>query len=240
MLAQWILPALALSGSLQSVAAVPTRTNCRCTIVSNDTVPASTPRPSADSFDICSGLGPELEHFRHAEPDLYASYIHQAKASDSTPTDEEQPLTTTVLLQLAAKNGFQNLGVVLPSTESRIVCRSAPEPFSAYQDSRMTLLALQVIVAIAVLACLAECVTLVADWLSNRRCLQQKPALRLIGAEQRLRAVMSPESIFSPGAEKKLRAYSSPDWMPRTLSEKGRQFDAYEEEDDDEMNRPVM
>lgn len=152
--------------------ALPARTHCVCTIVDATTAhlrplePSFTTPSSTRQLDICSTLGPELETFRARHPDQYSSFISESSLStalpeDPTATDEEKPLSTTVLLQLAAKNGFQNLGVVLPSAptdrpQERIVCRTEFESDAAYQDSVVTLLALQIIVGFAMLACVAE------------------------------------------------------------------------------------
>ena len=74
----------------------------------------------------------------------------------------------------------------------------------------------------------------------------QKRALRLTGAERLLRAptYADLEFMFSPGAEKKMQAYRSPQWTSQTPCEK-RECTAYlialeGDDDDDEMNRPVM
>lgn len=71
--------------------------------------------------------------------------------------------------------------------------------------------------------------------------LSIKAPLRLTGAEKRLRAFTEVEVVFSPGAEKKLRVYASPNWVPRPSSAEKREFEAYKDEDeDDELSRPVM
>ncbi|KAL1611890.1 hypothetical protein SLS60_000112 [Paraconiothyrium brasiliense] len=62
-----------------------------------------------------------------------------------------------------------------------------------------------------------------------------RPAgLRLSGEEKRLLAVPATEreDMRSPGVEKKLRAYASPGWKSQRYS--------YTEDEDDELNRPVM
>lgn len=95
---------------------------------------------------------------------------------------------------------------------------------------------------LAVLACAAECVTLVLRCMSrtSQEHIPEKPALRLSGEEKRLMAVPSIDVIFSPGGDKKMRAYRSGDWTPRSATGK-KEFEAYVvEEDDDELSRPVM
>ncbi|KAF2703934.1 hypothetical protein K504DRAFT_538405 [Pleomassaria siparia CBS 279.74] len=270
-----MLSLLALAALLLPVSSAPTRTNCRCTILDTSTskswtssIPASNSglSPSASEYNVCANLGPQLENFRHSQPDLYQSYIQRASLENSQPTPTptadqlQQPLTTTVLLRLAAQNGFESLGVVLPSAPTErpteiIVCHPEPETFTIYQDSKTTLFALNVIVAMVILACVAESIILVSDWLQRRKSTttpthhhHHHNTLRLTGAERLLRAPTRAdlECIFSPGAEKKMRAYEAPGWVERTTpSEKPEFFTAYlvtieEEDDDDEMNRPVM
>jgi hypothetical protein len=74
----------------------------------------------------------------------------------------------------------------------------------------------------------------------------EKSALRLPGAEKLLLAVpphpcfSDRNSTASPGAEKKLRAYETAKYFVSQGSNGKREFIAYESEDDDEANRPVM
>lgn len=174
MLTTSLLPLLSLASLLLPAFSAPTRTLCRCTIVDTSkpwtsSIPAST----SNTYDssICATLGPHLENFRHSQPDQYHTYLRNAAVEQATPTtdDDLEPLSTTVLLRLAAQNGFENLGVVLPSAPTErpreiIVCHPEPETFSAYKDSRTTLFALNVIVAMVVLACIAEVIILASDW----------------------------------------------------------------------------
>lgn len=72
-------------------------------------------------------------------------------------------------------------------------------------------------------------------------------SLRLVGAEKRLLAIPSTpyhnaaDAMASPGAEKKLRAYYE---APRYFVAQGgngrREFIAYDDDSDDEINRPVL
>ncbi|KAF2691587.1 hypothetical protein K458DRAFT_2901 [Lentithecium fluviatile CBS 122367] len=276
---------------LGTATAFPSRTHCLCTILDSSSTPKShrynaesippTEHPDAPPreyreappHNICSMLGPELENLRAEKPDLYTEFISHALtttiAEDATSTDEERPLSTTVLLQLAARKGFASLGVVLPSapaekSRERIVCRTEIESSPTYQDSLITLFVLQVIVGLAVLACVAEGITLALRWYvpsgfyprdpledhiltldtrMSRSALEhvpEKPALRLSGEEKRLLAVPEQEMMFSPGVDKKQRSYRNGDWTPRLASGK-KEFEAYVvEEDDDELSRPVM
>ncbi|PVI06530.1 hypothetical protein DM02DRAFT_424769 [Periconia macrospinosa] len=218
--------------------------------------------------DVCHALGPELENFRYTNPKAYSDFIAHssstevwvdpsspAAAPQSTPTQEEAPLSTTILLQMASRRGMNALGVVASSGQSRrqeprIRCTTEEvQDFRAYQDSVYTLLALQVIVAFAVLACVVEGVMLTVRWFRNDSeddddvddapSRSKKPALRLSGAEKRLRAFPSSEPIFSPGVDKKMRSYRSQTWTPSPVYSEKKVFDAWVDEDD-EMNRPVM
>ncbi|KAF2632654.1 hypothetical protein BU25DRAFT_330095 [Macroventuria anomochaeta] len=242
-----------------------TRTNCRCVLVSDAFNPLETPSaahwtpanwkptdptPSASpyhqqSLDKCANLGPELENFRHAKPDLYESYVRD-KLSSKTPypshDEEQKPLPTEVLMNKEARPTSR--------PNERIVCYSEPEAFSAYSDSCLTLWALQIIVAVTILACVAEGIHLGMRWFSGSSTdseedqISSKKALRLPGAERLLLAipaqVSEKDEIFSPGADKKIRAYEATRYFIVKSSSGRREFIAYDSEDDDEANRPVM
>ncbi|OAL56634.1 hypothetical protein IQ07DRAFT_13318 [Pyrenochaeta sp. DS3sAY3a] len=269
--------------------AFPTRTQCRCTIVSDAlSAPASSPSPahwlpsspspsasssSSSAADVCSNLGPQLEDFQLTKPDLYDSYMRSSQVPVSGA--QRSPVETTVLLDFAGSRSGK--GRPLEESEDprpttrprqRIVCQAEPEPFSAYQSSFLSLWATQLVVVLAVFACIAEGLHLGLRWyvdapsascsqvnsvliLSRRMERQSKDSgaqghgnLRLQGGEKRLLAIppsnADPESIFSPGADKKLRAYESARYVPVHWTMVKREFSAYDEEDDDEMNRPVM
>jgi hypothetical protein len=67
--------------------------------------------------------------------------------------------------------------------------------------------------------------------------------LRLSGEEKTLLAVPltnSGDFMYSPGVQKKLRAYETAKYFVSEGSNGKREFVAYESEDDDEVNRPVM
>lgn len=131
----------------------------------------------------------------------------------------------------------------------RIVCYSEPETFSAYNDSCLTLWALQIIVALTILACVGEAIHLGMRWYSDPSSeeaqISSEKALRLPGSERLLLAVPAQASsekddILSPGAEKKTRAYEATRYFVVKSSSGRREFIAYDSEDDDEANRPVM
>lgn len=246
--------------------AVPTRTlqrsHCRCVLAPNVFNPLVTPSaehwtpanwkptdptPSASPYrqqspDKCATLGPELENFRHAKPDLYDSYVRDKIAALAPHASHEMPLPTEVLMN------------ELPRSTSRvtehIVCYSEPEAFSAYSDSCLTLWALQIIVAMAILACVAEAINLGMRWFSSSSIasgedqVSSEKALRLPGAERLLLAipaqVNAKDDMFSPGADKKTKAYEATRYFVVKSASGRREFIAYDSEDDDEANRPVM
>ncbi|KAI4945419.1 hypothetical protein J4E86_009306 [Alternaria arbusti] len=74
--------------------------------------------------------------------------------------------------------------------------------------------------------------------------VSEKSSLRLTGAERRLLAIptgpQEADSVFSPGAEKKLRAYETTRYFVTQASSGRREFIAYDDDSDDEANRPVM
>ncbi|KAF9735042.1 hypothetical protein PMIN06_000815 [Paraphaeosphaeria minitans] len=268
MLSKTLLSALASALLLSTAAALPSRTHCRCTITPADAAPsppstyhdslenpdtlvASTPTPP----DLCLALGPSLENLRTANPALYASYISKTDAQQlAAATTAHTPLSTTILLRLAAQQGFQNLGVVLPGAPpqdggERIACRAetetgGEEAWSAYQVSWVTLVVLQVVVILVVVACVAEGVMFGMRWMASRTppalitlplTIPGRPArLRLSGEERRLFAIPVSDDFDtrSPGVEKKLRVYASLSWQAQRY--------AYIEDEDDEFNRPVM
>lgn len=232
------------------------RTHCRCILVSDafnpletpsaahwtpaswrttDPTPSSSPYRQQENLDKCATLGPELENFRQAKPDLYASYVRDK-------VSEERPLPTEVLMNKEPR----------PTTRpnERIVCYSEPETFSAYNGSCLTLWALQIIVALTILACVAEGIHLCMNWFSASRAdseedeVLSEKALRLPGAERLLLAIPSQasekEDVRSPGADKKTRAYEATRYFVVKSSSGRREFIAYDSDDDDESNRPVM
>jgi hypothetical protein len=127
------------------------------------------------------------------------------------------------------------------------VCRSEIDTFTAYQGSFVTLWALQIIIAIAILACIAEGVHLSVRWYSTSQSpSQHDQVLEKMGGMMRL-----------PGTQRFWLAISTSK-AGETITEKGsrgceatpiliveapngeRVVIAYEEDDDDEMYRPVM
>jgi len=65
-----------------------------------------------------------------------------------------------------------------------------------------------------------------------------------VGSEQRLLAIPTgphtADAVASPGAEKKLRAYESTKYFVTRYASGRKEFIAYEDDSDDESNRPVM
>lgn len=165
---------------LSSTTAAPTRTHCRCTIVTSPApqfTPSTahwTPTESA-SDDICSNLGPELENFSHNEPDFYASYLARTEGPSSlsdVSSWDQRPLSKSVLVNWSKEPRPTS------RPNSRIVCRAERDAFSAYQGSFTTLWILQMIVAVAILACIAEGVHLCVRWYGGA---EESTVMRLPG-----------------------------------------------------------
>ncbi|KAI4692042.1 uncharacterized protein J4E84_003010 [Alternaria hordeiaustralica] len=234
--------------------AAPTQTHCRCEIVADmpsSSVPASAAyTPSAAhwspadpsqspvaALNVCASLGSELQKLQHTEPELYDSYM--AGAIKDAP---QKPVPTAVLMN--SHEEAQSTS----SPHRRIVCHaesmlSTPE----FHSSFVGLWALQMIVVVAILACVAEGLHLGKQWMKNNSSpepVSEKSSLRLTGAERRLLAIptgpQEADSVFSPGAEKKLRAYETTRYFVTQASSGRREFIAYDDDSDDEANRPVM
>ncbi|KAF1366080.1 hypothetical protein EJ07DRAFT_92661 [Lizonia empirigonia] len=234
------------------------RSPCRCELVSAPALetPASAhwspttwspadPTPSASPYrrsaSSCSALGPELELFRVAKPELYEAYVRDKIATTSLLAPDalapDAPLPTEILM-----HGGE-----------RIRCYAAPDSLPAYNDTCATLWGLQMIVAATILACVAEAVHLALRWFWGRarapceedECGAAETAqLRLPGGERLLLAIPAAggekSDAFSPGADKKMRAYEATRYFVVKSSSGRREFVAYDSEDDDEANRPVM
>ena len=237
--------------------------------------------PIPVALDVCASLGSELERFRHTEPELYDLYMHGSGNNDAGAA--ERPIPTSVLLNRKetahAQSSEQQSRPSSPENRSRIVCFSeqqTTERFSAeFQSSFLGLWALQFIVVVAVLACVAEGVHLGKNWYVlhhpphpsllpcifranrllhrfqyykeiNTPTSPSSPAssLRLSGAEKRLLAIPTgpqvADAVSSPGAEKKLKAYEATRYFVTQGKSGRREFIAYEDDSDDEVNRPVM
>ncbi|KAI8938008.1 hypothetical protein NX059_005681 [Plenodomus lindquistii] len=244
--------------------AAPTRTNCQCTIVSDAPSPAqytpstahwmpSDPSPSSSISDACAPLGPKLDVFRLTEPGVYNTYLRLSKVELTEEGEVLQPIPTTVLLAFAAhRQGHQKTENATERDSSqpakRIVCRSAPSQLESDQDSILNLLISQIIIAVAILACAAEGIHIGIRWMNSRNKSAIPPSerscLRLPGGEKRLLAIpplsTSTDMIASSDAEKKARAYATVRFFVTQASNGRREFIAYDDEDDDEANRPVM
>ncbi|KAF2659256.1 hypothetical protein K491DRAFT_689377 [Lophiostoma macrostomum CBS 122681] len=241
---------LSLSG-LYSVSthAAPTRTHCLCSSIPAAAQPPTASPPISDELqhqqsqshnhdllqdsqilsDPCASLGPQLESLKNSAPEVYAQYFPADVPTPSLNT-EEKPVATSALLALAARNGYA-APEILPraqesssSTEQAIVCRSAPVLASELRFSKITLVGLQCLVAMAVLGCISECISVVGQWWSTN---EQERGLQLNGDEQRLRAFVVP--VITPEPEMKMRVPPN-----AVLGEEE------ENDEDDEMNRPVL
>jgi hypothetical protein len=224
-----------------TTSAAPTRTHCRCTVVA-DTPPAAIFSPSAAHWspaelspstltqDLCSNLGPQLEHFQRTAPDLYASYV-------SKPEDDNN---NNVLVKFAAQSKRDQEPRPTERPHQRIVCRSESDPFTAYNGSFVTLWALQIVVAVAILACMVEGVHLCMRWYGahDNRTLQHS-VMRLPGSGLLLKISGATKSVEVRDEKKDWRHEATP--MLIVQAPNGdRVCITYEEEDDDEANRPVM
>ncbi|KAF2819866.1 hypothetical protein CC86DRAFT_121490 [Ophiobolus disseminans] len=245
-------PLLATTLLVSTTYAAPTRTHCRCTIVA-DAPPSAiftpsaahwTPAessPSAVAADLCANLGPELENFQHTKTDLYESYLSRTEGASGNNA-QQRPLTTKVFVNFAARNELAKRNSEKeprPTTrpQQHIVCRSEPDPFSEYQGSFVTLWALQIIVIIAILACLAEGLHLSLQWYGTPEVASYTSWMRLPGRETLVLAIPTPSTQES---EKTARTYEAMPILIVQTPNGDRVCISYEEDDDDEMNRPVM
>ncbi|KAH8723907.1 hypothetical protein GQ44DRAFT_293071 [Phaeosphaeriaceae sp. PMI808] len=238
--------------------AAPTRTHCRCTVVADPPpvfspsvahwTPAQPP-PSHTPKDICSNLGPELENFQHTKSDLYDSYLARTEGQVDN-NDEQQPLTTKVLINYATgrelrarKNGHSE-----PRPTSRphprIVCHSEAEPFTEYQSSFTTLWVLQIIIAISILACVIEGVHSSVQWYSanpNSQTLdRQGRSIRLPGNSRLVLQFFHSNAQGGLAMGEKMQNAETMPMLVVHAPNGERVCINYEEDDDDEMYRPVM
>ncbi|KAF2738358.1 hypothetical protein EJ04DRAFT_50770 [Polyplosphaeria fusca] len=225
----WKLSVSALLLLLSSpISAAPTRTRCRCVVLDADS-PSPQPPSSQTSLpqaDICTNLGPQLEHFRFADPELYRAVMdaHSEPAS-ITPTEHDlRPLPTDVLSKLAERDAMYGEAVG-GAPAQRIVCQSVPEGVEgAYSASQSTLLLLQIIVAVAILGCVAEGISALTNWFEPKVAVASaapEPSVQLSGDEKRLYALSASDRFLGNG-------------------EKALALDVECDYDDDEMDRPVM
>jgi hypothetical protein len=222
---------------LSTTIAAPTRTHCRCTIAA-DADPRSsaahwTPAESKSAAtDFCSNLGPELENSRYTEPSVYDTYLRGKGQPDV--------LTVKVLANFATrKDTGRTEGDKEPRPVSRpyqhIVCRAEQDPLTEYQGSFITLWALQIMVIIAILACLAEGLHLSLRWYGTPSRTTQgdwaSGIMQLPGSE---------ELVFEfLGSEKTERTSDATPILIVQTPNGDRVCISYEDEDD-EMDRPVM
>ncbi|USP82612.1 hypothetical protein yc1106_09886 [Curvularia clavata] len=216
--------------------------------------------------DICTSLGSQLEKFRTTDPELYDLYMRGASPSPASSNSlDQKPIPTSVLLSGNQEAMHDYSPEDSSETEpkegkSRIVCFSTPRSSSQsanslgdFHSSPLALCALQLIVLFSILACVVEGIHLLKTYIQNytspNTSSDSLPAksLRLTGSEQRLLAIPNAHSYpqdamcCSPGAEKKLRAYEEAPTRYFASSRGGRrEFIAYDDDSDDEANRPVM
>jgi len=212
--------------------------------------------PSPVPVDVCSSLATQLERFQHTEPELYDAYMRDAK----------KPVPTNVLMAggstTETKDAVASSSPQSPPQHGRIRCYPAPKPSgSDFQSSFLSLWALQILIVVSILACVAEGIHLGIQRMRSSSSssssslglpsstpttpsFEKSSRLRLVGSEQRLLAIPTgphvTDVVASPGAEKKLRAYESTKYFVTRYSSGRKEFIAYEDDSDDESNRPVM
>jgi hypothetical protein len=232
-----------------TTSAAPTRTHCRCSVVA-DAAPPAIFTPSAAHWtpaellpstsappDLCSDLGPQLEHFQRTAPDLYASYLEKSDASSSK---------SNVLVNFAARNELQarraDASEPRPTSRphQRIVCHSESDPFTAYQSSFLTLWILQIVVAIAILACIVEGVHLCMRWYGAPDNSTQHGVMRFPGRQNLLLEVSGSTAGVAVRDEKRDSRQPATPMLIVQAPNGDRVCITYEEDDDDESNRPVM
>ncbi|RMZ72296.1 hypothetical protein GMOD_00007312 [Pyrenophora seminiperda CCB06] len=207
-----------------------TQTQCRCKIVQEAAQPIYTPSaahwspanptPSPVAADVCASLAIQLERFQHTEPELYHAYMRDAK----------KPVPTNVLMaggsSTETKDAVASSSPQPPPKQGRIACYAAPKSSgSDFQSSFLSLWALQILILVSILACVAEGIHLGI----------QRYRLLAIPTGPHINDV-----VASPGAEKKLRAYESTKYFVTRYASGRKEFIAYEDDSDDESNRPVM
>ncbi|CAE7207398.1 hypothetical protein CFE70_009007 [Pyrenophora teres f. teres 0-1] len=263
---RFVATSILLFTSATTAAPSRTQTQCRCEIVQEAAAPAYTPSaahwspssypsPSPSAVDVCSSLAVQLAHFQHTEPELYNVYMRHGK----------KPVPTHVLM--AGAQGSETENAVASSSSppppsrlqhGRIRCSAAaPKPISSdYQSSFLSLWALQIVIVVAILACIAEGIHLGIQHIRSTSTttttssspttpiFERSNRLRLVGSEQRLLAIPTgphiTDLVASPGAEKKLRAYESTKYFVTRYTSGRKEFIAYDDDSDDESNRPVM
>lgn len=240
---------------LCTTTAAPTRTHCRCTTVA-DAVPDAAFTPSAAHWtsaestpspvprDFCSNLGPELESFQHSKPDLYQMYLGRTEGPASN-NDHQQPFKTIkVSVNFAARKDSR--GSISKSewqsttrSHQRIVCHAESDLTKGYQGSFVTLWALQIIVAIGIIACIAEGLCLSLSWLGNPSTVLpgdwKSGPMRISGNETVVLQMSS--STYKPGTPE--QTYDAAPMLVLHAPNGDRICITYEE-DDDEVYRPVM
>ncbi|KAL5118377.1 hypothetical protein ACEQ8H_003726 [Pleosporales sp. CAS-2024a] len=181
---------------------------------------------------MCASLGPELEHF---DPDLlYLAHLSRTEEEDAPPSSsantndhhhhQQQRVfisPTTETEKNARRTRRKNMG---STTEPRPTSRPRqriPDPFTPYHGSFVTLWVLQIIVAMAIMACVAEGVHLSLRWYGTPD--TTTAMVRFPGSDKLLIELLDSKKLILqvPNGDSLCITYE-------------------EDEDDDEMNRPVM
>jgi hypothetical protein len=160
--------------------------------------------------------------------------------------DQQQPFKTNkVSVNLAARN---ELGSRISEKEpqpiirpnQRIVCHAEKNTYTEYQG--VTLVVLQIIVAIAIIACIAEGLHLSLSWVGNSNTGMaggwKSGIVSMPGSEKRMFAI---SSVGTYGTEKSEGAFEAAPMLVVHAPNGDRICITYEEDDDDdEVYRPVM
>ncbi|OCK75863.1 hypothetical protein K432DRAFT_396918 [Lepidopterella palustris CBS 459.81] len=191
----WWAAIVTLASISLPATAAPTRSYCRCVSV-DETLPwtkSSAVLDASERFDICSRLGPELEHWRLVDQvgyDAYFADLVEETAWSALSSDELKPLPTGVLMELAARKVVDPYApprsAPTERPRERIICRSERAEELSEPESGSSLFYMTVIIIMVVLAFIAECINVAISWFNH--VYEAKTAIRLAGGEKDLRA----------------------------------------------------
>jgi hypothetical protein len=111
------------------------------------------------------------------------------------------------------------------------------DPFTAYQGSFITLWALQIVVAIAILACITEGIHLGWRWYGSP---ESSSEMRGQGRQNLVLEISGTASMEVRDAEKSAWGAQATPLLIVQAPNGDRVCITYEEDDDDESTRPVM
>jgi hypothetical protein len=200
---------------LPTTLAVPSRAYCRCVTFNPEEPWTFSPALLAASqrTDVCSRLGPGLEHWRHLDPAAYEAYFDELVGENvwyPPPADELKPLPTGVLMEISMPRlnyRYEGPPASAPTTPPTIVCRSESPKQVAERDSDLSLFYIAVILLVVCLACVAEVINIV---IARYVKLSLGPQRRLTSIRVH-KFYKAKAPVRLPGGEKVLQAWSSPD-----------------------------